>query len=52
MRTLVTFQIEAFNPTDPKDHFLNLTCFGDDFARWLVSRLREGWRIPDKDLVD
>jgi hypothetical protein len=40
MRTLVTFQSTSFNMTDAKANFINPTCFGDDVATWLITRLR------------
>jgi hypothetical protein len=40
MKTLVTFESSAFNTSDEKDYFINPGCFGDDVAKWLMSRLR------------
>jgi hypothetical protein len=40
MKTVATFQSSAFNTTVTKDYFINPECFGDDLARWLITRLR------------
>ncbi len=40
-RTLVTFQSDSFNTSDPKDYFINECCFGDDLAIWMISELRQ-----------
>lgn len=40
MRTLASFRSKAFNTTDPKPHYLNPGCYGDDLARWLQARLQ------------
>jgi hypothetical protein len=39
MRTLVTFESRAFNVTEPRDYFINDSCYGDDLAKWLIARL-------------
>ena len=39
-RTLVTFQSDAFNTSEPKDYFINECCFGDDLAIWMISELQ------------
>lgn len=39
MNTVVIFESEAFNHTEPKDYFINPCCFGDDLARWLMEEL-------------
>ncbi|MBW3624296.1 MAG: hypothetical protein KY468_12890 [Armatimonadetes bacterium] len=38
-RTTVTFKSSAFNTTEPKEHFINPCCFGDDLARWMIQAL-------------
>jgi hypothetical protein len=38
-RTLVTFQSDAFNTSEPKDYFINECCFGDDLAAWIINEL-------------
>jgi hypothetical protein len=44
-RTVVTFESTAFNMAEPKDHFINPCCFGDDLATWLIEELRkQGWQ--------
>jgi hypothetical protein len=40
MKTVATFRSSKFNTTETKDYFINPECFGDDLARWLISRLR------------
>lgn len=40
MKTEVHFQSDAFNSTQPKDHFVNPDCYGDDVCRWLIQELR------------
>jgi hypothetical protein len=40
-RTLVTFQSDAFNTSEPKDYFINACCFGDDLAAWMIHELRQ-----------
>ena len=39
-RTIVVFRSDAFNTTEQKPSFINDGCFGDDLARWLMTRLR------------
>jgi hypothetical protein len=39
-RTLVTFQSDAFNTSEPKDYFINECCFGADLAAWMINELR------------
>ncbi len=41
MRTVVTFQSDTFNTSEQREYFINPICFGDDAAKWLISRLRE-----------
>jgi len=40
MRTVVTFESDGFNVTEPRDYFVNPGCYGDDVAKWLIARLR------------
>ena len=40
IRTHVTFRSTRFNQTEPRAHFINPNCFGDDCAEWLVASLR------------
>ena len=40
-RTLITFQSESFNTSEPKGYFINECCFGDDLAIWMISELRQ-----------
>ena len=42
MRTIATFKSDSFNKAEPKDYFINECCYGDDLAKWLILRLREG----------
>lgn len=39
LRRNVMFKSGAFNTTEPKDHFINECCFGDDLACWLITQL-------------
>jgi len=40
------FQSTAFNTSEPKEYFINESCFGDDLARWLIERLRaQGFHV-------
>jgi len=49
MNTVAVFESEAFNHTEPKDDFINLCCFGDDLARWLMGELAQrGFRIDER----
>src|SRR5580658_10376925 len=41
IKTVVTFESTAFNMTEPKPHFINPCCFGDDVAKWLIAELRK-----------
>ena len=36
----VHFRSLAFNMTEPRDHFINECCFGDDLCRWLIEQFR------------
>ena len=49
MRTVVTFKSAAFNVTEPKEYFINSSCFGDDVAKWLISELRKRGVKTDED---
>lgn len=40
IRTVVTFESNAFNTTEPREYFLNPSCFGDDVLRDVVERLK------------
>lgn len=40
LRTYVTFRSDVFNASQPREYFINPTCFGDDAATWLMDRLR------------
>jgi hypothetical protein len=40
MRTVVTFESDAFNTSESKEYFINPSSFGDDVAQWLMARLR------------
>lgn len=39
-KTLVTFSSRAFNCSEPRPHFINPCCYGDDLAWWFAGRLR------------
>lgn len=41
MNTEFHFRSTLFNCTEPKEHFVNESCFGDDLAGWLIERLEE-----------
>jgi len=41
MRTIVTFQSDAFNTTEPKEYFINDCCYGDDVLNWLREELNK-----------
>lgn len=49
MNTEVTFRSTAFNVTEPKDHFINECCFGDDLCRWLIAELRRRGHQTDNE---
>ena len=39
---------DRFEVTTPGEHFINPRCFGEDFANWLHSRLKEhGYDVSD-----
>lgn len=49
MKTEVRFRSGRFNTTEPREHFVNPGCFGDDVCRWLRDALRaEGIRTDDE----
>jgi hypothetical protein len=53
MANTVRFQAAAFNSTEPKAHFINPCCFGDDVANWLKPRLEAlGYRVDGPDQED
>jgi hypothetical protein len=39
IRTVVTFNSQAFNTAEQKSYFINPGCFGDDLAKWLIQEL-------------
>ena len=39
VRTYVSFQSFAFNTTEPREYYINPSCFGDDLAKWLTVQL-------------
>jgi hypothetical protein len=49
MRTLATFQSDAFNQTEPREYFINPGCYGDDACRWLMGRLRAAGLTVDAE---
>jgi hypothetical protein len=53
MRNTVRFQSAKFNSTEPRAHFINPDCFGDDVAAWLKPKLEElGYRVEGPDQED
>lgn len=40
MRNQVFFRTNLFENKEPKPHFINPRCFGEDLAAWLLSRLQ------------
>jgi hypothetical protein len=40
MRTQVTFRTRLFENKEPKPHFINARCFGEDLVTWLLERLQ------------
>lgn len=36
----VQFHSTAFNVSEPREHFINPCCFGDDVCNWLIAELR------------
>ena len=49
IRTIVSFKSTAFNTTEPKSHFLNPCCFGDDLAKWLIHEVRDKGMVTDSE---
>jgi len=53
MKTEVHFKSAAFNSTEPRDYFINPSCFGDDVCWWLIKELRargiETSEAPDQE---
>ena len=49
MRTVATFKSSSFNTSEVRAFFINPNCFGDDLARWLISRLREAFIATDDE---
>jgi hypothetical protein len=44
----VFFRSTLFENKEPKPHFINPRCFGDDLALWLLERLRENkWSFSE-----
>lgn len=40
MKKTVTFKTALFESKEPKPHFINERCFGEDLAAWLLQRLQ------------
>lgn len=40
MQPQVTFRSDRFNTAQPREHFIDPECFGDDVAAWLIQELR------------
>jgi hypothetical protein len=41
IRTYVSLKSNAFNTTEPREYYINPSCFGDDLAKWLLVKLSE-----------
>jgi hypothetical protein len=53
MRNTVRVRSSAFNTTEPRAHFINPCCFGDDLGAWLKPRLEaKGFRVSGPDQED
>jgi hypothetical protein len=54
MRTVVTFESDAFNTDEPRDYFINECCYGDDVAQAIIEQLQfSGLRCePEPDQED
>ena len=54
MRTIVTFESDAFNTNESRDYFLNENCYGDDLARAIIEQLRAQGSLcePEPDQED
>jgi hypothetical protein len=49
IRTVVTFNSQAFNTAEQKSYFINAGCFGDDLAKWLIQELdKRGIKTDDE----
>jgi len=49
MRTEASFRSSAFNTSEVRDYFINDCCFGDDLAKWMISRLRQAGVATDDE---
>jgi hypothetical protein len=49
MRTIVTFESDAFNSAEPREYFINDCCFGDDVARALIDQLRSRGAVTEPE---
>ncbi len=38
---ILFFETDMFNLTKEGEHFINPSCFGEDFANWLKLRLKK-----------
>jgi hypothetical protein len=47
VRTVVTFQSDAFNTTVVRPYFMNALCFGDDVAQHIVFELQRTGHIAE-----
>lgn len=47
-KTALAFQSGAFNTTTTQEYFINPECYGDDVARWLISKLRANGYTTDE----
>src|SRR5262249_11616746 len=47
-KTVLAFQSTTFDTTSTKEYFINPECFGDDVARWLISKLRANGYAADE----
>lgn len=48
IKTVFTFESTAFNMAEPKEYFINPSCFGDDVAMWLIGELQKQGLITDE----
>lgn len=49
MKTVVVFQSNAFNTSEPEPGFINPESFGVDVARWVIERLRAAGVLVDSE---
>ena len=49
MRAEASFRSSAFNTSEVRDYFINDCCFGDDLAKWMISRLRHAGVARDDE---